>query len=214
MTERSDESRILADIVSLARVLSDSPNDAFPKECIGGIAAELRYVDTLLSLKEDSWPEETAKDGSVVKRFVCFEFGQYLGIGEEIPVVDELKAILDVDGFSSVLSKYRLPDNQSLRAFYDSVIDRSAIFLLEYCGKVGKFCFDVDEFPPRFGSGSSSALEYETEGSPHTTWDAPGVAEHFLSLCSDALRGSAVQVVHEAYVAWVQGTVDSSLRSE
>ena len=92
-------------------------------------------------------------------------------------------------------------------------IARSAVFLLEYCGKVGEFCFDVDESPPRFGSGSSHARDYEMKGSPHSTWNERDMAESFLSSCADALRESAVQVVYEAYVSWVRGrTVGSSLR--
>ena len=87
MTEHSDERRALADIISLATVLSDSVVHAFSKECVGGIADELRKADALLPEKR-SLTEETAEDGSVVKRFTCFEFDQYPGIGERIPVID------------------------------------------------------------------------------------------------------------------------------
>ena len=88
MTEHSDERRALADIISLATVLSDSVVHAFSKECVGGIADELRKANALLPEKRSLSPKRQAEDGSVVKRFTCFEFDQYPGIGERIPVID------------------------------------------------------------------------------------------------------------------------------
>lgn len=189
MTETSDERRNLADIIALATVLSHSAQ-AFAEEIVGSIEDGLREADTLLP-DEMSWAEETADDGSVVKRYVCYQFDPYLGAGEEIPVIDELQAILDVDDWSSaLLSKYGLSDNESLQVFCISVIERSAVFLLEYRGKVGEFTFD-------------GAFEYQMEGSPLSSWSERDVAEHFLSLCAEELRRSALQVTYDAFVHWV-----------
>ena len=86
MSEHSDEHGILADITSVAAFLSGSIG-SFSKEVVGHIARELISADSLLPEKR-SESEEQAEDGSVVKRFTCFEFDQYLGIGERIPVID------------------------------------------------------------------------------------------------------------------------------
>ncbi len=156
-------------------------------------------------------------NGSVITRHVCYRFEAYPSEGEAIAVSDELREMLEDDWRDDLLAELGLDNNRGAARFFDRVLDRSIASLLEYRAAAsedserrfpeGDLNFNVDEFAPRFGSGNNAALDYELEGSPHSSYHARDVAEHYLSLCADALRRSALEVVYTAFVDWVRETL-------
>ena len=171
MGEFGGQQATLADVIAVANMLQHRASD-FAKRFVDLVDSVIHDCDGLLPDTGETHIMEY-EDDSVITRHFCYEFRPYVSEGEEIPVIDDLSAMIDDDSINDLMKEFWPTNNLGTVGFYRQVLSKSVVFLLEYRAEAsedsknrfphGDFNFNVDKFPTHFGSGSAAALPLNTK---------------------------------------------------